>query len=150
MRLKHALLLLFVVCAISGCKGQKKDGEAKMMKPVLTETVTLPTGQKVKRSRIMADEEKMSNLMTRTVKGEIILIEAINPDSVPSEFRAGTYMVTVKSDTGEMIIPIGSVHSMKKNPGKKVTFVGEQLRDVSEIDGVVYFVYKIKEIKSIE
>lgn len=150
MKNTSIFILMVLLLIFMGCKGTKKEQGKKS--GIVKEIVELPSGEKIERILVGSEKEKMEKIMTRTIEGKIEMVcMHPSPETLGPVERAAAYFVVIIPDEGEMIFPLGvKTTILRRNAGKRVTFVGVLKRNNISFEGKSYPAYDIKEIKKIK
>jgi len=147
MRFKLAAFLVIALMFSAGCKG----GEKAKSKPV-TQTVKTDSGEKMKRTLVGSEKEKMQDIMKKTISGQVKLVAVHpNPESLPEAMRDGATFVTIDTGNGNLVFPAGELTAQLRNHvGKKVTITGVERRDRASYMGATYPLFAVMEINKVE
>jgi len=150
MRYMIAILLFFTAFSTYGCKGTA-DKKAKPSQPV-TETVKTSYGDKLKRTLVGSEKEKIEEIMAQTIEGKIKLIYVHpQPETLPLPVRQASAFVTIVLDNGEMFFPAGELtEKLRPNAGKRTIVKGIEKRERARFKGQTYKLIKLVKVVSIE
>ena len=150
MKYRTAVLIISAALLTYGCKGSSGK-EDKPAKPV-TQTVRTDSGDKLKRTLVGSEKEKIEEIMAQTIEGKIKLIYVHpQPESLPLPVRQASAFVAIVLDDGEMFFPAGELtEKLRPNAGKRTIVKGIEKRERARFKGQTYKLIKLVKIVSIE